>query len=92
MGSEDGSEAEKLALFQRLLAEMAEHEKRLTALEDVDRIIEGMAQKRFIREAATRIYVQGMMIADKAPGVVTFSPQTCWRAAGELWAAKPEDC
>lgn len=48
-------------------------------------------RKTFIRDAATRIYVQGMTVPESG-SVVTFSPNTCWKAAVALWDAKPEDC
>lgn len=44
----------------------------------------------FIRETAMRVYIQGMVAGTHH--AVTFSPQTCWKAAVALWDAKPEDC
>ncbi len=64
------------------------------------RIAELMGKERrsFIRQAAIRIYTQGMSApppgstyVGNAPGV-TFSPRTCWQAACALWDAQPEDC
>lgn len=41
----------------------------------------GEDRRAFIREAATRLFKQWDITADKA-----------WTLARELWAAKPEDC
>jgi hypothetical protein len=84
-------------LFQlepvKALEKRLEYERRLTGtLRRVMKDEQRASRQAFIRQAAVAIYVQGMTVPDKPHGVVTFQPSTCWKAAAELWAAKPEDC